>query len=57
MYCCSIIKHLKSDNLISPKITKVNSADIYHDGYMGQGTGAMAPFQFPTVFVQGAKTD
>lgn len=49
MFCCLISKYdLKSDNLISLKINMVNSADIYHHGYMAQDTGAMAPFQFPT---------
>lgn len=47
MYCSIIKYYLKSDHLISLKINMVNLVDIYHDGYMAQGTGAMALFQFP----------
>lgn len=58
MYFCPIIKYnLKSYHLISSNINMINSADIYHDGYMAQGTGAMAPFQFPTELGRDVKTD
>lgn len=58
MYGCSTVKYdLISDHLICLKINIANSAEIYHDGYIGKSTGAMAPFQFPTVLGQDVKTD